>query len=49
MRQAAISALGKYFRYQPDLFDTYYQVAVNDQFKRLEDLIDKAKNNEITK
>ncbi|OCQ95410.1 hypothetical protein BCD64_26065 [Nostoc sp. MBR 210] len=34
MRQAAVQELGKYFRNQPELFDIYYNCAVNDPFQR---------------
>lgn len=34
MRQAAVQELGKYFRNQSQLFDIYYNCAVNDTFKQ---------------
>ncbi|MHC5598253.1 MAG: NACHT domain-containing protein [Nostoc sp.] len=34
VRGAAVEALGKHFRYQADLFEIYYNCAVNDSFKR---------------
>ncbi|MBW4630977.1 MAG: HEAT repeat domain-containing protein [Iphinoe sp. HA4291-MV1] len=36
VRGAAVQALGKNFPYQPELFDIYYNCAVNDPFERKE-------------
>ncbi|KAB8320166.1 hypothetical protein SD81_000540 [Tolypothrix campylonemoides VB511288] len=36
MRCAAVQALGKNFTYQPELFDIYYNCAINDPFERKE-------------
>ncbi|MEH1820402.1 MAG: hypothetical protein V7L31_15215 [Nostoc sp.] len=33
MRGAAVQELAKHFKYQLELFDIYYQCAVNDPFK----------------
>ncbi|MFH7031104.1 MAG: HEAT repeat domain-containing protein, partial [Heteroscytonema crispum UTEX LB 1556] len=33
VRRRAIEALGKHFKYQSDLFDVYYNCAVNDPYK----------------
>ena len=37
VRGAAIEALAKYFRNQPELFEIYYNCAVNDPFERNQD------------
>ena len=37
MRCAAIEALAKYFRNQPELFKIYYNCVVNDPFERKQD------------
>ncbi|MEH2070506.1 MAG: hypothetical protein V7K47_20495 [Nostoc sp.] len=34
MRRAAVQELAKYFKYQPELFDIYYNCAVDDSFER---------------
>jgi predicted NACHT family NTPase len=36
VRGAAVQALGKNFTYQPELFDIYYNCAINDPFERKE-------------
>ncbi|MEI2581740.1 HEAT repeat domain-containing protein, partial [Scytonema sp. PRP1] len=36
VRRAAVQALGKNFTYQPELFDIYYNCAINDPFERKE-------------
>ncbi|BAZ22424.1 signal transduction protein [Kalymmatonema gypsitolerans NIES-4073] len=38
VRRAAVQALGKNFTYQPELFDIYYNCAVNDPFERKYDV-----------
>ncbi|MBE9106738.1 hypothetical protein IQ229_17925 [Nostoc cf. edaphicum LEGE 07299] len=38
MRNVAIQVLAKHFKYQPDLFDTYYHCAINDCVELKENL-----------
>ncbi|PHM08146.1 hypothetical protein CK516_22575 [Nostoc sp. 'Peltigera malacea cyanobiont' DB3992] len=37
VRRAAIEVLAKHFRNQPELFEIYYNCAVNDSFEREQD------------
>ncbi|WP_392482637.1 HEAT repeat domain-containing protein [Nostoc sp. C110] len=37
VRGAAVQKLAKYFKYQPELFDIYYNCAVDDSFERKQD------------